>query len=83
MTTRELASLLQKENFKFSVEREAELKQKGLGKFSDPFSMSSGAASIFGRTGGVIESVIRYIAAKSKKVSKVTTGIIWELPDKS
>ncbi len=51
ITTRELASLINQSGISFNMLEEEE--------FDRPFGMSSGAADIFGRTGGVIEAAVR------------------------
>lgn len=53
ITTRELARLLKQSNI--------DLKSLEKGAFDSPLGASSGAADIFGRTGGVAEAVIRDI----------------------
>lgn len=51
ISTRELASLINQSGISFNMLQEEE--------FDKPFGMSSGAANIFGRTGGVIEAATR------------------------
>lgn len=51
ITTRELASLIKQSGINFNMLEDQE--------FDKPFGMSSGAADIFGRTGGVIEAAVR------------------------
>ncbi|WP_321328241.1 NADH-dependent [FeFe] hydrogenase, group A6 [uncultured Ilyobacter sp.] len=51
ISTRELASLINQSGISFNMLQDEE--------FDKPFGMSSGAANIFGRTGGVIEAATR------------------------
>jgi NADH-quinone oxidoreductase subunit G/NADP-reducing hydrogenase subunit HndD len=51
ISTRELASLIKQSGLSFNMLEDEE--------FDKPFGMSSGAADIFGRTGGVIEAAVR------------------------
>ncbi len=51
ISTRELANLIKQSGVNFEVLEE--------GVFDNPFGVSSGAADIFGRTGGVIEAATR------------------------
>lgn len=53
LTTRELAKLIKKAGIKYT-----ELKS---GKFDDPFGITTGAAVIFGATGGVMEAALRTV----------------------
>ena len=56
ITTRELARMIKQAHIEF-VELEDE-------KFDDPLGESSGAAAIFGTTGGVMEAALRTVAEK-------------------
>ncbi|MCS5420955.1 MULTISPECIES: NADH-dependent [FeFe] hydrogenase, group A6 [Psychrilyobacter] len=51
ISTRELANLIKQSGFNFEVLKDV--------PFDNPFGVSSGAADIFGRTGGVIEAATR------------------------
>ncbi len=66
LTTRELAFLMKKNNI--------DLKSAGKGKLDNLFNEGSGAAAIYGASGGVMESALRTVAhmtktAKQKKQS--------------
>ena len=61
ITSRELVELLKEDGITFSEERENELQGKPEAMFDAPFNVYSGSAYIFGRTGGVTESIIRYV----------------------
>ena len=51
ISTRELANLIKQSGISFDMLED--------GTFDNPFGVSSGAADIFGRTGGVIEAAAR------------------------
>ena len=65
ITTRELARMIKQAQIEF-VELEDE-------KFDDPLGESSGAAAIFGTTGGVMEAALRTVAEKleGKELEKI------------
>lgn len=65
ITTRELARMIKQAHIEF-VELEDE-------KFDDPLGESSGAAAIFGTTGGVMEAALRTVAEKleGKELEKI------------
>ncbi|HPP12817.1 MAG TPA: [Fe-Fe] hydrogenase large subunit C-terminal domain-containing protein, partial [bacterium] len=65
LTTRELARMIKQAGLKFS-----ELKPE---EFDDPLGESTGAATIFGVTGGVLEAALRtaYEAATGKELERV------------
>lgn len=68
ISTRELANLIKQSGVNFNMLPEEE--------FDKPFGMSSGAADIFGRTGGVIEAAVRsaYTLLTGEELDNVDFG---------
>ncbi|CAL6006440.1 FeFe-hydrogenase_1 [Hexamita inflata] len=85
ITTREVVELFKEERLVFSEEREQKLRNVQEGQFDAPFNVYSGSSYLFGRTGGVTESVVRYMCALNKEQftpSVIQNNLLWESTDK-
>ncbi|KAH0570379.1 FeFe-hydrogenase 4 [Spironucleus salmonicida] len=65
ITSREIYEFLIARDIQFSNEKEEDLQNDETANIDAPYTQVSGSSYIYGKTAGVTESVVRYVAAKT------------------